>query len=177
MDRLTEQFIERFFDRWEDYPPDDVRQQWEADLAAAFEATMKETMVGQAADEQRSAIQAQVLAGVRDHLLSDFAINNILGTKAPPYVKDRLRAEIKRALRPLATLNPNDTERSANPTSDVALHVGRLEGALGILEGRGEFNREGLVELLREVIAGLGERGLRGAAAVSPVDQPDGTIE
>lgn len=36
-----------------------------------------------------------------------------------------------------------------------ALHLGRLEGALGILEGKGEFSREGLAELLREVIAGL----------------------
>lgn len=72
MDQLTpaEVFIEAFFDRWEDYPPDEVRKGWERGLLAAFEKAapalrsqerqrVREALDEQAAEYRREANEAR----------------------------------------------------------------------------------------------------------------------
>lgn len=141
------------------------------DLAAAFGEAEP---VEEAAEDVALKFEQRAISEQHEHDHRDKLTAQKVGAGARAQAFREAAKELRAAL---ATLNPNDTERPVNATPDVALHVGRLEGALGILESNSEFNRDGLVELLREVVAGLGERGLRGAAAVSPVDQPDGTIE
>jgi hypothetical protein len=67
---LVEQFIEAFFDRWPDYPPDEVRKEWERDLTEAWDRTypairkqerqrVREALLG------RSALEAAMQAWIK----------------------------------------------------------------------------------------------------------------
>jgi hypothetical protein len=56
-----------------------------------------------------------------------------------PFALKTARAKLR------ATLDAEEGE-------GYALVIGRLEGALSVVEGEGDFNREGLAEILREAI-------------------------